>query len=126
MPIPIPLPDADDPGGLPSRFLQLLFAQRRTEMTDPADGSQVHGWQTVTFHGRIARGQSSEVDDLGRQASVTRVKLVTNYDGLRTEDRVLDPEGDDVAAWQLDGDPWPVYAASSVHHYEANLRRVDG
>lgn len=112
--------------GLPDRLLRPLTAQRRRETFDPDDGSQQTVWETVAFTGRIGRGRATEDDDQGRQGAIGVQMLFTNYGGLRTEDRIIDPASDETEPWQLTGDPVEVWDANAVHHYEAPLRRVIG
>lgn len=126
MPFPIPAPDSVSNGGLPARLLRPLIAQRRTQTVDPTDGSTSSSWETLSFAGRIARGTVTEIDDQGRQASVTRQTLLTNWGGLRGADRIIDPDSDETPTWELDGDPVEVWADLGIHHYEVPLRQVTG
>ena len=127
MPIPVGTPAAGaTSGGLPEAYLRTLIAQRRREVVDPDDGSEQTVWDTVSFTGRIGRGRATEVDEQGRQGALGMQMLFTNYSGLRAEDRIVDPDNDETEPWQLAGDPVVVWDATTVHHYEAPLRRLIG
>lgn len=131
MPILVPDPNPAA-GGLPTRLLRPLWLSRATETVDPDDGSVTTSWTTIGIWGRIARGATGEAVDDGRQGAVTTVKLLTNSDQIRPQDRVLDgrdgigiPTDTDPEAWQVAGEPIAVWGLSGVHHYEAPLRRAD-
>jgi hypothetical protein len=108
--------------GLPEHLLRPLSAQRSTETVNP-DGTVDTTWDSVAFTGRITRGRASEDTDRGRQAGVTEITLMTNYDGLDTTDRIVDAEQ---TPWLVDGPPLPIWDADGVHHYEVPLRRAEG
>ena len=126
MPIIVQSDIADSSSGLPDRLLRPLILSRATETTDPDDGSIGLTWESEEFLGRITRGQTSEAGEDGRQAAVDGAKLLTNVAGIRFQDRILDDEDELDEAWEVYGQPVAVWGASAVHHYEAQLRRVQG
>jgi len=132
MPIPVPSVDVDTAGGLPLRLMRPLIVSRRTNVVDESDGTVSAIWSSGEFHGRLVRGSSSEATEDGRQGAIGGWKLMTNYDGLRTGDRIIDLDenrdgltGDDYP-WEVSGSAVPMRAQSDVHHYEVPVRRVEG
>lgn len=128
MPLIVPEnPVQDAPGKLPSRLLRALTLSRATQTVDEVDGSVSTVWESFQIVGRIGRGSASEATDDGRQASVSTAKLFTNVSEARAQDRIIDTDaGTTPDVWEVAGDPVPVWDSTSVHHWEAPLRRADG
>ena len=132
MPIPVTLITDDGDGLLPDHLLRPLIASRREDVVDPEDGSVTPAWSTVEFTGRLARGAASQDTLDGRQAGIAAHRLLTNYTGLATGDRIIDMDeardtiGFDDFPWEVDGPPIPVWNTNRIHHYEIPVRRVVG
>ena len=107
---------------LPTYLLRDLVRRTPTYSTDAYGASTVTSWTDSTIKGRI--DQNSRGEDLGegRDAEVSMWTLFANV-AVGPQDRVVDG----AAVYEVQGEAWPVYAATStVHHYEATLRRVEG
>lgn len=107
---------------IPTHLLRALILQQRSDTTDAYNASVPSLWSDTIIRGRI--DQKSRTDDLGegRQAEVSEWLLLTNAATVAAQDRVVDGS----LTFEVVGRPWPVYAGSGVHHYEATLRLVVG
>ena len=132
---------------IPDRLLRDLTLQTRTTSTDRYGDLVTTGWTDTLIRGRIEQFVRREVTDSGRDASVTEWRLFTNTDAITAASRIQNaappPDGDypadydpdydiglppDAATltFEVDGRPAPVYAATTIHHYEASLTLVEG
>jgi len=109
---------------IPAHMLRPLLGHRRSDVTDPDDGSVTAVWDTIAVAGRLTRGAVTESTDNARQAAASVMKLLTNDDRLNSADRIEDPATSTM--WELAGQPVPVWATASIHHYEVPLRHVQG
>lgn len=106
---------------LPARLLRSLTRQVRWTTVDSYGATVTGSWTNSDITGRIDQATATEIHTDGRLHEVSTWRLWTDT-AVDASDRIVD--GD--VTYVVDGQPWPVYDADSVHHYEANLERVDG
>lgn len=107
---------------VPSHTLNPAVRLRAVTTIDAYGATVPDTWDELDFTAYVQQNNRSEVRGKGRDAETSDWLLVTNDDVLRGSDRVR--VGDLV--FQVEGRPWPVYGPSTVHHYEATLRLVEG
>lgn len=84
-------------------------------------GRRSQSTATTTVSGRIGQAQTSETTG-DRDTVASRFTLYLEPDAVISRaDRVTV----DGVSYEVDGDPWPVMGASTVHHLEVPLRRVE-
>lgn len=103
-----------------------LLAQTVTLTTVTEGSRDVYGrptksTATATVNGRLDQQQTTEtVGD--RDVTTTRLVLFLEPTATVTSTTRATVGG---VTYQVDGDPWPVLGARSVHHLEVPVRRVD-
>lgn len=108
---------------IPSRHLRPLTLHTPTRTTDAYGADAVTGWTASTITGRVDQTSRSEDHANARQAALSDWLLLTNAATVTDTDRIIDG----ATTYEVTGTPWPVYrTGSTVHHYEATLRLVEG
>lgn len=108
--------------GIPTTLLRTLTLETQTTTTDAYGATVPSAWSTSTITGRVDQQSRTEDQSRGRDASVSQWLLLTNTSTVSASDRIVDGP----STYEVEGPPWPVYAGSTVHHYEATLRLVTG
>ncbi len=108
--------------GIPVTLLRTLTLQTQTTTTDAYGATVPSAWSSSPITGRVDQQSRSEDQFRGRDASVSQWLLLTNTATVAASDRIVDGS----STYEVEGPPWPVYAGSAVHHYEATLRVVTG
>ncbi len=108
--------------GIPASLLRTLTLQTRTTTTDAYGATVPSAWSSSTITGRVDQQSRAEDQSRGRDASVSQWLLMTNSATVSASNRIVDGP----STFEVEGPPWPVYAGSAVHHYEATLRVVTG
>lgn len=107
---------------LPTRLLYDVTLLRAVTTTDAYGATVPDTWTQTTITARIEQSSASEVTGQGRHGEVSTWRMWTNYEDVRAADRVL-YAGD---TYEVVGLPAPMRTASTVHHYAATLRLVEG
>lgn len=107
---------------IPERLLRPLTLQTPTYTTDSYGAEALDGYDDSDITGRLDQKAHRENHADGRQAAVSDWLLLTNSADVSANCRIVDGS----KIYDVEGTPWPVYAGTDIHHYEATLIWVEG
>lgn len=112
--------------GVPAHLLTQQFTRVRPATSTGSYGNAKPdygaGANRETAMGWLEQSNRAEPQSNGRDPLVQTWLLITNYADIRGRDRI---EYGSIV-FEVDGPPSPVPIPGGIHHYEANLRVVEG
>lgn len=112
--------------GVPAHLLTQQFTRVRPATSTGAYGNSTPDYGPAadreTAYGWLEQSSRTEPAADGRDPLVQTWLLITNYADIRGRDRI-EYAG---IVFDVEGPPSPVPIPGGIHHYEANLRVVEG